>query len=96
MSDRAAWPRYFGGGGRRMTILELPVQPHTALEQYCFPINPDSYFVDIGYDTTSTSFVDLHTCTAEVKVNIAMKQYAWPAIGIFDAMRSTHLLGNYK
>jgi hypothetical protein len=42
----------------------------------------NSYFVNIGYDRTAISFVDLHTY--EFKVNIALKQYAWLAIDILD------------
>ena len=61
---------------------DIPVRPHTALEQYCCSRNSDSYFVNIGYDRTAISFVDLHV--DEFKVNIALKQYAWPAIGILD------------
>ena len=61
---------------------DIPVRPHTALEQYCCPRNSDSYFVNIGYDRTAISFVDLHT--AEFKSNIVLKQYAWPTYGFLD------------
>ena len=69
---------------------EIPVRPHTALEQSCCPGNSDSYFVNIGYDRTAISFVDLHT--AEFKSNIVLKQYmyAWPAYGILDG-NAAHL-----
>ena len=62
--------------------VHVPVRPLTPLERYCCPRNSDSYFVNIGCDRAAISSVDLHT--AEFKVNIALKQYAWPAIGILD------------
>ena len=61
---------------------DIPVRPHTSLEQYCCPRNSDSYFVNIGYDRAAISFVDLHT--AEFKSNIVLKQYAWPTYGFLD------------
>ena len=59
---------------------DIPV-PHP-LEQYRCPGNSDSYFVNIGYDRTAISFVDLHT--AALQSNIVLKQYAWPTYGILD------------
>ena len=56
--------------------------------------NSDSDFVNIGYDRTAISFVDLHT--AEFKSNIALKQYAWPAYGILDENAAHLFITNLK
>jgi hypothetical protein len=40
---------------------DIPVRPHTSLEQYCCSRNSDSYFVNIRFVWAAISFVDLHT-----------------------------------
>jgi hypothetical protein len=62
----------FPGTNRRLADLtrendDISVRLHTVLEQYCCPRNSDSYFVDIGYDTTVISFVDLHTAVSWIQ-----------------------------
>jgi hypothetical protein len=73
-------------GGSKFTLDRIlrarARRAQAALEQYCCPRNSDSYFVNIGYDRTAISFVDLHT--AEFKSNIVLKQYAWPTYGFLD------------
>ena len=39
---------------------DVPVRPHTPLEQYACPRNSDSYFVNIRYDRTAILFVDFN------------------------------------
>ena len=74
--------------------VDVPVRPHTSLEQYCCPRNSDSYFVNIGYDRTAISFVDLHT--VEFKSNIVLKQYVrGPHMDSLTKMRPTYLLRTY-